>query len=118
MSDDSLRQALEKRLGTLPVMQHDNGYPVQALPKADLLSLLALHPAEHAAVLDPEGSAANAPLPSHLAQRAMPAREAIAQTLLAAANSEQLIGGALWVDGTVNDFTDAVLNLVTAGGAS
>lgn len=40
----ALRDALEARLGTLPVMRHDNGYPSQALPKADLLDLLALHP--------------------------------------------------------------------------
>ena len=39
-----LHKALERQLGLLPVMTHDNGYPVQALPKADLLSLLALHP--------------------------------------------------------------------------
>jgi hypothetical protein len=49
MSDQSLREALEKRLGSLPLVQHENGYPVQALPKAELLDLLAAHPAEPAA---------------------------------------------------------------------
>lgn len=39
-----LHDALEKALLTLPVMTHDNGYPAQALPKAELLGLLARHP--------------------------------------------------------------------------
>lgn len=42
----SLRGALEKRLGLLPVMRHENGYPVQALPKAELLDLLAAYPSD------------------------------------------------------------------------
>jgi len=35
-----LREALEKALATLPVMTHENGYPVQAMPKAELLGIL------------------------------------------------------------------------------
>ena len=38
-----LREALEKRLCSLPVMTYDNGYPVEALPKAELLALLAMY---------------------------------------------------------------------------
>lgn len=45
MSEIGLRAALEKRLGSLPVMLHENRYPVEALPKAELLDLLAIHPA-------------------------------------------------------------------------
>lgn len=33
-----------ERLGLLPVMTYDNGYPVQALSKAELLALLSMHP--------------------------------------------------------------------------
>lgn len=43
-----LREALEKRLPGLPVLGYENGYPTQALPKAELLSLLAAHPADPA----------------------------------------------------------------------
>lgn len=50
MAED-LRTALEKQLGSLPVMTHENGYPVQALPKADLLALLQMHPAEPAGLV-------------------------------------------------------------------
>ena len=49
---DSLRDALEKRLETLPVMLFDNGYPTQALPKSELIDLLALKPAEPVGVSD------------------------------------------------------------------
>ncbi len=45
MSDAGLREALEKRLESLPLMVHvGNDYPTQALPKAELLDLLAAHP--------------------------------------------------------------------------
>lgn len=44
MSDEGLRAALEAKLATLPVMTHDNGYPVQAMPKVELLDLLTMHP--------------------------------------------------------------------------
>jgi len=45
MSDEGLRAALVARLESLPLMVHlGNDYPTQALPKADLLDLLALHP--------------------------------------------------------------------------
>lgn len=54
MSD--LRTALEARLGSLPRMQHDNGYPVEALPKAELLDLLALHPDRELVHLMEEGA--------------------------------------------------------------
>lgn len=42
----NLREALESRLETLPMMSHSNGYPVQALPKTELLDLLAMYPAD------------------------------------------------------------------------
>lgn len=49
MSDQTLREALERELATLPVMRYDsNEYPTQALAKARLLDLLAMHPAESA----------------------------------------------------------------------
>ena len=45
MSDEGLRAALVARLESLPVMVHvGNDYPTEALPKAELLDLLALHP--------------------------------------------------------------------------
>jgi hypothetical protein len=51
MTDEGLRAALEARLGTLPLMVHmGSDYPTQALPKAELLDLLAAHRAE---VVDP-----------------------------------------------------------------
>lgn len=48
----SLRGALEQELKNLPVMSYDDGYRVQALPKATLLDLLARHPAEPVGVSD------------------------------------------------------------------
>lgn len=59
MTDQGLRAALEKQLETLPTLGYENGYPVQALPKAELLSLLAAHPAEPAPrpLLDPQAVA-------------------------------------------------------------
>lgn len=51
-----LREALEKTLGSLPVMTYDTaprtgyGYRTQALPKAQLLDLLAAYPVEPAPV--------------------------------------------------------------------
>lgn len=45
MSDEGLRAALQARLESLPLMLHvGNDYPTQALPKAELLDLLAAHP--------------------------------------------------------------------------
>jgi hypothetical protein len=45
VSDEGLRAALEARLESLPLMVHmGNDYPTQALPKAELLDLLAAHP--------------------------------------------------------------------------
>lgn len=45
MSDEGLRAALQARLESLPLMVHiGNDYPTQALPKAELLDLLAAHP--------------------------------------------------------------------------
>jgi hypothetical protein len=47
MADNmTLHEALAAQLSTLPVVTYANGYPTQALPKATLLDLLALHPAE------------------------------------------------------------------------
>lgn len=45
---DSLRDALMRELENLPVVSYDDGYRVQALPKAALLDLLAIHPAQPA----------------------------------------------------------------------
>ena len=45
MSDEGLRAALQARLESMPLMVHlGSDYPTQALPKAELLDLLALHP--------------------------------------------------------------------------
>ena len=55
-----LRDALEKRLASLPTVTFDNGYWVQALPKADLLDLLALHPAEPTPDRQPSDAAVEA----------------------------------------------------------
>jgi hypothetical protein len=56
MSDLTLRKALERELdGGLHGMRYDlNGYPTLALPKARLLDLLALHPAEPVPVVTDE----------------------------------------------------------------
>lgn len=60
MSGESLRAALERRLETLPKLGYENGYPVQALPKAELLGLLAAHPAEPAPDRQPSDAAVEA----------------------------------------------------------
>ena len=52
MSESSLRDALEKRLGLLPEVWYSNGYRIEALPKSELLDLLAMHPAEPVGVSD------------------------------------------------------------------
>lgn len=45
MSDEGLRAALQARLESLPLMLYmGSDYPTQALPKAELLDLLAAHP--------------------------------------------------------------------------
>jgi hypothetical protein len=55
-----LRAALERALGSLPVMTHDTvprsdrGYRTQALPKAQLLDMLAAHPEEPISVVSRE----------------------------------------------------------------
>lgn len=41
---DSLREALWKRSFSLPFMQYEKGYPICALPKSELLALLAAYP--------------------------------------------------------------------------
>jgi hypothetical protein len=56
MSDQSLREALEKRLEGLPVVAYENGYRSQALPKVELLALLAVHPGDE---LDPDSAEFN-----------------------------------------------------------
>jgi len=69
MSDQSLRDALEKRLSTLPVMAYGNGYMVEALPKAELLGMLAAHPAEPAPVVTDEAVEAAASVVAEAASR-------------------------------------------------
>lgn len=39
----ALREALQQELQTLPVVEYENGYRVQALPKARLLDLMGMH---------------------------------------------------------------------------
>lgn len=137
MSD--LREALENCLGTLPVMS-ENGYPVQALPKSELLDLLAMHPAEpvtvpadglrcstdaheahgvvarHGAywcegVLAEISSEAAEADPETGFTRPLLDREAAATAIVASAVSTSDLGGAHFVTGTANDFADAVMEL-------
>jgi len=74
------------------------------------------HGENKAAVLREFRAALEAALP-HLAPQSVVDREALKQAIRKAANSEQSFGGATWVDGTLNDYTDAVLALIN-GSAS